>query len=350
MILLNNLPPPPYNADSKRVKWIDAAKSLGIVLVFWGHILYGGSNIGGYINQLIYSFHMPMYFILSGIVAKDENLPFGQYVCNKFKRVLLPALCFYLMTLPIYFLQVFNNRKTLDFESCVYDIFYIKGHCAYNDPIWFFICLFEVLCFGKLIHLTKLTKRSQMWVCVCSFTIAILLSVLNLRYSALFGLNCVILALGFYTFGICLRRYQDMNPNYCEKKLSAYIIILIVLWLLVGLILNPKVSMYGFMYGNRLIPLFILSGIMGSIVFFRLAYKLRDLKILNFFAKYTTIIICSHYLFVSSFNFLSTRFGLKGTIFFDILSLLYVIVVLWVLYRPLCVAIDKYLPFLNGKR
>jgi hypothetical protein len=141
-----------------------------------------------------------------------------------------------------------------------------------------------------------------------------------------------------------------MNPNYCEKKLSAYIIILIVLWLLVGLILNPKVSMYGFMYGNRLIPLFILSGIMGSIVFFRLAYKLRDLKILNFFAKYTTIIICSHYLFVSSFNFLSTRFGLKGTIFFDILSLLYVIVVLWVLYRPLCVAIDKYLPFLNGKR
>lgn len=54
MILLNNLPPL-YNADSKRVKWIDAAKSLGIVLVFWGHILYGGSNIGGYINQLIYS-------------------------------------------------------------------------------------------------------------------------------------------------------------------------------------------------------------------------------------------------------------------------------------------------------
>ena len=211
---------------------------------------------------------------------------------------------FYLMTLPIYFLQVFNNRKTLDFESCVYDIFYIKGHCAYNDPIWFFICLFEVLCFGKLIHLTKLTKRSQMWVCVCSFYNSntlecIEFEVLGLVWSELcHSRSWVFILLVFVYEGI-----KIWIPNYCEKKLSAYIIILIVLWLLVGLILNPKVSMYGFMYGNRLIPLFILSGIMGSIVFFRLAYKLRDLKILNFFAKYTTIIICSHYLFVSSFNF-----------------------------------------------
>ena len=39
MILLNNLPPL-YNADSKRVKWIDAAKSLGIVFSVFGDISF----------------------------------------------------------------------------------------------------------------------------------------------------------------------------------------------------------------------------------------------------------------------------------------------------------------------
>ena len=55
---------------------MDTAKALGLFLVFWGHILYGSPHMVSIFNRAIYSFHMPMYFILSGYVLKPELKPF----------------------------------------------------------------------------------------------------------------------------------------------------------------------------------------------------------------------------------------------------------------------------------
>ena len=71
---------PPQPVCCERLKWVDAAKAIGLFLVFWGHILYGGSSIGSVINRAIYSFHMPMYFILSGYVLRPESKPFNEYI------------------------------------------------------------------------------------------------------------------------------------------------------------------------------------------------------------------------------------------------------------------------------
>ena len=59
-----------------RIEWIDYARAIGIVLVVVGHVLGGlrherfGDAILPYqpINDFIYSFHMPLFFALSGIV------------------------------------------------------------------------------------------------------------------------------------------------------------------------------------------------------------------------------------------------------------------------------------------
>jgi len=60
---------------SKRLIWIDIAKGIGIVLVVVGHAGRGIMNAGipdpiGFLPELdrvIYAFHMPLFFILSGI-------------------------------------------------------------------------------------------------------------------------------------------------------------------------------------------------------------------------------------------------------------------------------------------
>ena len=96
---IKNLPSQKFG----RIYWVDAAKVLGLFLVFWGHVLYGGSPLGSVINRAIYSFHMPMYFILSGYVVKPESKPFRKHVHDKFKRILLPASILYVLTLPLYF-------------------------------------------------------------------------------------------------------------------------------------------------------------------------------------------------------------------------------------------------------
>lgn len=53
-------------ATSKRIMWVDIAKGLAILLMVIGHELRSQSHL--YI--LIFSFHMPLFFILSGYTAR----------------------------------------------------------------------------------------------------------------------------------------------------------------------------------------------------------------------------------------------------------------------------------------
>ena len=60
---------------SKHLNWVDYAKGLGIILVVYGHISEGVFNAGMTMNRslyttidtIIYSFHMPLFFLLSGL-------------------------------------------------------------------------------------------------------------------------------------------------------------------------------------------------------------------------------------------------------------------------------------------
>ena len=60
---------------SSRSLWVDYAKGIGIVLVVYGHVARGVHSAGLPINEsafrlvdvVIYSFHMPLFFFLSGV-------------------------------------------------------------------------------------------------------------------------------------------------------------------------------------------------------------------------------------------------------------------------------------------
>ena len=51
-----------------RVQFIDVARSVAIFLVVWGH------TAGGNISKTIYSFHMPLFFLISGMLLKRKNI------------------------------------------------------------------------------------------------------------------------------------------------------------------------------------------------------------------------------------------------------------------------------------
>ena len=52
-------------ANKKRILWIDYAKAFAMFFVVIGHV-----NSGNYLTNWIYSFHMPLFFFLSGITLK----------------------------------------------------------------------------------------------------------------------------------------------------------------------------------------------------------------------------------------------------------------------------------------
>ena len=55
--------------DNRRNQALDVAKGIGIMLVIAGHLF----RIGGTAITVIFTFHMPLFFILSGILYKPET-------------------------------------------------------------------------------------------------------------------------------------------------------------------------------------------------------------------------------------------------------------------------------------
>ena len=74
---------------SKRIDSIDVARGIAILLVVIGHAITSTTNP---INLFFLSFHMPLFFIISGICLKADNNvgSFWKYIRGKAKHLLIP--------------------------------------------------------------------------------------------------------------------------------------------------------------------------------------------------------------------------------------------------------------------
>lgn len=80
----------------KRLLWPDVLKSFAIFLVILGHVssVYDSRGYSSPIALWIYSFHMPLFMMLSGMFFKYSlNKDFKTMLIDKSRLLLLPLLC-----------------------------------------------------------------------------------------------------------------------------------------------------------------------------------------------------------------------------------------------------------------
>ena len=78
----------------KRILWIDYAKSICIYLVLLGH-----AHASQPVTDFIYTFHMPLFFFLSGCLFSFEKHPnFKEFAIKRFKGLMVPYLWINLIT------------------------------------------------------------------------------------------------------------------------------------------------------------------------------------------------------------------------------------------------------------
>ncbi len=81
----------------ERVQWIDVAKGIGMILVVIGHT----PGLTGWIYKTIYSFHMPLFFFLSGFVYREQPDSLGGRdgkLVKDFRTLIVPYVLFVLIT------------------------------------------------------------------------------------------------------------------------------------------------------------------------------------------------------------------------------------------------------------
>ena len=159
---------------SKHLNWVDYAKGLGIILVVYGHISEGVFNAGmamdrslyTAIDTIIYSFHMPLFFFLSGLFFTSSltKRGFKNNIINKFDTIFYPYIIWSILQGII--------EATLSK--------YTNGHVTYTEvfsllwepraQFWFLYVLFFTFIIASIVFI-KNRNTKLMISMVCFFSL-----------------------------------------------------------------------------------------------------------------------------------------------------------------------------------
>lgn len=132
--------------QKNRLLWIDSLKVFAILLVIWGHIL---PRLGQYapmsieerfngLNGLIYSFHMPLFMVLSGYVSSKILRGQGD-IMRKFKQLIIPCITLFFVCLAVGVDDNFGYLKSL-FACYVIWLGYFKINFKYKLLVAIILC------------------------------------------------------------------------------------------------------------------------------------------------------------------------------------------------------------------
>jgi len=130
----------------KRLDYLDMTKGLGMILVLIGH-LQGDSifTFSPYIQPLcvfIFSFHMPMFFIVSGIllaIKNDEVKPLKEVAKSRFRGIIIPYLWFSLFYLIVVVAALIKGEIAV--QTLYLNIWYVISGYGMN-VLWFLPALY----------------------------------------------------------------------------------------------------------------------------------------------------------------------------------------------------------------
>ncbi|MDR1564700.1 MAG: acyltransferase family protein [Oscillospiraceae bacterium] len=138
--------------QKERLAWIDIARGFGICLIVLGHVnQYCGPRI---VYNYIYSFHVPLFFLISGLVFSVASPP-KEFFFKKIRTLLIPFFVFAYLSMLVFYITTDGLGIDLPFRYQLYhpiwkaalNVIYgstIQGHLFANTPLWFLPCIFAL--------------------------------------------------------------------------------------------------------------------------------------------------------------------------------------------------------------
>lgn len=296
---------------------VDAAKGIGILLVVFAHINYTTGPL-----IYIYAFHMPLFFIFSGMLFRQDKFEtFGAFLKSRFYSLICPYLFFYFAA----FLIKVLTAVLADGLSSVFSATFLKSFVQMflawgptvefaNNPLWFVPCLF---CVELMYFFIAKTKR---WVNILLCTILVVagwlmkskyLSMRSLRL--LWNWDISFFVIGFYALGNLLSQKTLQLLARCETHRHRHLLC-IGAALLCAVVLVPlarfngKVSVGSGLFKNGF--LLYATGLIGTLGVLLAAAAFQHCRFLSYLGKNTFAIMGTHYVIRNMFNAFCSVVGL----------------------------------------
>lgn len=205
--------------DKTRETWVDIAKGIGIILVIMGH-----ANCPNLPHGIIYSFHMPLFFFLSGLfISRQCENNFRIYLKKNFKSLLLPYFYFNIISIAFYYTMSIMFHKELligNVQDNLIGIFVgMRFGSPYHHVLWFLPCLF----FAKMLAY-PIFKLSKIQFGGGKFLLAIVTLIIGLTYCKWtkkplpMSFDASLIAVFFIVCGDYYMKYQAIINKWIKKK------------------------------------------------------------------------------------------------------------------------------------
>lgn len=279
--------------SKKRIAYIDIAKGIAIWLMIVGHM-----EISELTRIYIYSFHMPLFFMMSGMFFKKER-SFMESLKTSTRTLLMPYFIFSFINLSICWISPYLHPE-LYYEMHGKDVLIaaIKGMFIGSDQItptsfmplgalWFLISLFTIQVISSA--LSKMIKKDVAFVFISTCISICLFFVI--KTNALFSIRSTMMALPFYVWGYYLRSFNIQNIPY--KDVSSIAMILYFIFIIP---LNGFCTIDECIYGKSII-LFYLNAVIGTIMVLSLcstAAQICNCNVIESVGRRTLVILGIH--------------------------------------------------------
>lgn len=316
---------------NQRIDYLDVAKFIGLLLVCFCHIPYPEGNF----HVWVYSFHMPLFFIISGIFFSPDKFD----IRKSATQLLLPFVFFNIIACVISTFIGAAASGELKFPKITSDVIlqskYIIG------PSWFLISLFvlRVYCGLVLKYLNSVYLVASAALIMVVFCITA-----SGEYWYTLSLGSTVLGLPFYLIG-----YYFKGVFIEEKLIGKWWLPIAALGLSIPALYNGQVGIHIHDFGQNVI-LFIIFGLVGTLFIIALSRHVRlPRKILSVFMDGALFIICFHTLIfeylILIWNKLTGDFS--GN---TIVEKITFTVMTFIVSYPLILLMLRYTPFLLGKK
>lgn len=317
-----------------RIEYYDRAKAYLIFLVILGHVLIVINP--GYdklyfsiIQSFIYTFHMPAFFILHGVLFNNEKWrkrPVKEFI---FKRV-------YTLIIPYLFFEIIGiiwkwSLGSQDVLTGLHNMATIRCNIGAD---WFLPAMFM----GSLLYLVYVKFTNHIW-CIVSVLFSFILPVFMSENQILIIVGRGLLAYGFIMIG-------HIGRAFFQSKETKSILSIILALFITGIMAVISLKWGGNDFYTCIInnPIFFaIGGSSGTYLFLGIA-RLFQCKVLSYIGQHTLTIMGTHQLAIYSFSGLILQ--LLGK---NIISAFLLLAIIIVFDIPVVYIVDRHLPFLVGK-
>lgn len=280
--------------ETKRLSFIDALRGFGIFCITLGH-----ANCFMPFKKYLYSFHVPLFFFISGYLFNSKKQPLGAYIKKKTIMLLVPFAAWDILS------SVIDLLTKEDFKETMLSMLTVNGQLCFNSPIWFLLVLYIV----DILYALIMRLNDKLYVKLTVLLVALICMVLMSHVQLIFKLNLVPYAMIFYSSGNILKDVQQRKPVVIKTAYKVLIaVVLFATGYVVGAYLNERIVYTKAIYGN--IALCLVSAF-ASILFYFILFKnvsfIGNSKLLVYLGKNSLIIMAMQYLVLRPLDYLSVQ-------------------------------------------